>query len=63
LCVARFILALSPYLRLNVNWGERSDCLRNAGAKWGYNGNGPARELLASVYEAFTEGFDTHALA
>ena len=44
--------------------GERSDCLRNAGAKWGDNGNrGPARELLAPVYEAFTEGFDTHALA
>ncbi len=60
MCVARFILALSPYLRLNVNWGERSDCLRNAGAKWGDNGNrGPARELLAPVYEAFTEGFDT----
>ena len=40
--------------------GEWSDCLRNAGAKWGDNGNrGPAPELLAPVYEAFTEGFDT----
>jgi predicted ATPase len=27
---------------------------------WGDNGSrGPARELLAPVYEAFTEGFDT----
>ena len=27
---------------------------------WGDNGRrGPARELLAPVYEAFTEGFDT----
>ena len=32
----------------------------NAGAKWGYNGNrGPVPELLATVYEAFTEGFGT----
>ena len=34
-------------------------CLRNAGAKWGDNGNRGPPELLAPVYEAFTEGFDT----
>ena len=39
--------------------GEWSDCLRNAGAKWCDNGNRGPPELLAPVYEAFTEGFDT----